>query len=207
MPVLLFIGMGRPVGPRAPARRPSSACIAGVAVALYGFALALRRPVAGGVVLGLGRGIAFLSAASWARCGSSSRPSLLPLAFDRLAHARYAATAGGRRARRRLAAGARWPLALHARDPAHLRAWWDGESSADYFALFAAEQRRRPVYYLKNLLWFAWPALPLVLWTLWTRGRGFNGGLRDARRAASGSARAGDPAVDARDGRAARDLR
>ena len=23
----------------------------------------------------------------------------------------------------------------------------------------------------------AWPALPLVLWTMWTRGRGFNGGL------------------------------
>jgi len=32
---------------------------------------------------------------------------------------------------------------------------------------------------IKNLLWFAWPALPLAAWTLWTRGRGFNGGLSD----------------------------
>src|SRR4029450_8541672 len=24
-----------------------------------------------------------------------------------------------------------------------------------------------------------WPALPLAIWTLWTRGRGFNGGLRE----------------------------
>ena len=32
-------------------------------------------------------------------------------------------------------------------------------------------------FLFKNLPWFAWPALPLVLWTLFTRGRGFNGGL------------------------------
>ena len=36
---------------------------------------------------------------------------------------------------------------------------------------------RDPVYHARNLLWFAWPALPLLAWTLWTRGRGFNGGL------------------------------
>ena len=34
-----------------------------------------------------------------------------------------------------------------------------------------------PLYHARNLLWFAWPALPLLAWTLWTRGRGFNGGL------------------------------
>ena len=38
-------------------------------------------------------------------------------------------------------------------------------------------RRVEPLYYLKNLPWFAWPALPLALWTLWIRGRGFNGGL------------------------------
>jgi 4-amino-4-deoxy-L-arabinose transferase-like glycosyltransferase len=37
-----------------------------------------------------------------------------------------------------------------------------------------------PLYYLKNLLWFAWPALPLVLWTLWVRARGYNGRLSNA---------------------------
>ncbi len=34
-----------------------------------------------------------------------------------------------------------------------------------------------PLYHARNLLWFAWPALPLIAWMLWTRGRGFNGGL------------------------------
>jgi 4-amino-4-deoxy-L-arabinose transferase-like glycosyltransferase len=33
------------------------------------------------------------------------------------------------------------------------------------------------MFLLKNLPWFAWPALPLVIWTVVTRGRGFNGGL------------------------------
>jgi 4-amino-4-deoxy-L-arabinose transferase-like glycosyltransferase len=32
-------------------------------------------------------------------------------------------------------------------------------------------------YFPRNLLWFAFPALPLVAWMLYTRGRGFNGGL------------------------------
>src|SRR6185437_921644 len=34
-----------------------------------------------------------------------------------------------------------------------------------------------PLYHARNLLWFAWPALPLIAWMFWTRGRGFNGGV------------------------------
>ncbi len=33
------------------------------------------------------------------------------------------------------------------------------------------------MFLAKNLPWYTWPALPLALWTLWMRGRGFNGGL------------------------------
>jgi 4-amino-4-deoxy-L-arabinose transferase-like glycosyltransferase len=35
------------------------------------------------------------------------------------------------------------------------------------------------VWLLRNVVWFAWPAVPLILWTLWIRARGFNGGWRD----------------------------
>ena len=59
---------------------------------------------------------------------------------------------------------------------AHLHAWWASQSLREYLAPLAAS-RGDPLFLLKNLPWFAWPALPLVLWTLWTRGRGFNGGL------------------------------
>ncbi len=38
---------------------------------------------------------------------------------------------------------------------------------------------REPLYYLRNLVWFAWPALPLIVWLLWLRLRGFNGGMRE----------------------------
>ena len=49
----------------------------------------------------------------------------------------------------------------------------------NYVAFFGNGDDFAPGYYVKNLLWFAWPSLPLILWMLWTRGRGFNGGLRD----------------------------
>src|SRR4051812_19783072 len=60
LPVLVLIGT---IGlwDRGHAPSPELALTAGVSIALYGFALALRRPVAGGVALGLGLAVAFLS--------------------------------------------------------------------------------------------------------------------------------------------------
>jgi 4-amino-4-deoxy-L-arabinose transferase-like glycosyltransferase len=72
-----------------------------------------------------------------------------------------------------------WPLALHMRDPALFALWWNGETLGNYVAFFGNSDEFAPGYYFKNLLWFAWPSLPLILWMLWTRGRGFNGGFRD----------------------------
>ena len=72
---------------------------------------------------------------------------------------------------------AAWPLALATRAPAHLDAWWAAQSIGDYFAPLATTTSGDPLYLVKNLPWLAWPALALVLWTLATRGRGFNGGL------------------------------
>src|SRR6185436_8621612 len=72
---------------------------------------------------------------------------------------------------------AAWPYALARLDPVYLDAWWLAQSVGAYFAPLASSTGNDPLYLVKNLPWFAWPALPLVLWTLWTRGRGFNGGL------------------------------
>jgi hypothetical protein len=65
------------------------------------------------------------------------------------------------------------------RDPASLVAWRGMETVRLYLGFLGPGDDFTPSYPLKNLLWFAWPALPLVLWTLWIRGRGFNGGLAD----------------------------
>src|SRR5436189_39753 len=67
----------------------------------------------------------------------------------------------------------------HARDPVLFDAWWSSETLANYIGLVPGAASMDLTYHLRNLPWFAWPSLPLLLWTLWTRGRGFNGGLRE----------------------------
>jgi 4-amino-4-deoxy-L-arabinose transferase-like glycosyltransferase len=88
----------------------------------------------------------------------------------------YAATAGVMVAVA-LPLCAAWPLALRARDPALFEAWRASETLFEYFAPLGPSDDFNPWYVIRNLLWFAWPALPLVGWTLWIRGRNFNGGL------------------------------
>ena len=61
-----------------------------------------------------------------------------------------------------------WPLALYWLDPPVLERWW-GQEMADLKL-----HPNLPVAlweYLKLLSWFAWPALPLALWTLWKERR------------------------------------
>lgn len=174
LPVLILIGT---VGlwDRAHTVSPELGLMAGVTIALYGLALALRRPVAGGVALGLGIAVAFLARGLLGPAWLLLTMALLPLAGGAWRTRAYAATAviaigvG-------LALSAPWPVALYARDPALLDAWLDAEGVQRYLAL-PGMAGSTLTYFPRNLLWFAFPALPLVAWMLWTRGRGFNGGL------------------------------
>jgi len=174
LPVLILIGS---IGlwDRAHVLSPELGCAAGIAVALYGFALALRRPFAGGVALGLGISLAFYTRGLVGPAWLLITMALLPIAGAPWRTRAYAATSGVA-VILALALCALWPLALRARDPALLDAWIGAESLAHDLALpgmagFAF------TYFPRNLLWFAFPALPLAAWMLYTRGRGFNGGL------------------------------
>ncbi len=80
---------------------------------------------------------------------------------------------------------AAWPLALYDRDPGLFAQWLEAQDLARFFGDDLGFAAAEPFYYLKNLPWFAWPALPLALWTLWVRARGFNGGLAGAGVAAA----------------------
>ena len=175
MAVLLFIGS---VGlwDRAHQLSPELALTLGIAAALYGFALALRRPVWGGAVLGAGAAIAFLSRGFMGPLWLGLTAVALPVAFPAWRTRAYASTAAVALAVA-VALGGAWLLALQAHAPAHLHAWWASQSPGEYFAPLGPAGSGDPAFLLKNLPWYAWPALPLVLWTLWTRGRGFNGGL------------------------------
>jgi 4-amino-4-deoxy-L-arabinose transferase-like glycosyltransferase len=175
MAVLLFIGS---VGlwDRAHQLSPEQGLMLGVAAALFGFALALRRPVAGGAILGLGIAVSFLSRGLPGPLWLGVTALALPAAFHSWRTSRYALAIAVALATA-IPLGGAWPLALSYRAPDHLYAWWATQSFTDYFSPLAIYATGDPTFLLKNLPWFAWPALPLVLWTLWTRGRGFNGGL------------------------------
>jgi 4-amino-4-deoxy-L-arabinose transferase-like glycosyltransferase len=145
----------------------------GVAVALYGFALGLRRPTAGGAILGLGAGIAFLSRGLPGPVWLGTVALVLPLVSDRWRTRQHAVTSFTALLVGAVLAGP-WLAALSVRAPDHLAAWWTEAGVVDLLALRIAGD---PLFLLKNLPWSTWPALPLALWTLWLRGHGFNGGL------------------------------
>lgn len=151
---------------------------AGVALGLWGLALALRRPIAGGVALGAGVAVAFLSTGWGGPLWLLLTAALLPAVSPTWRTKAHLATAGIALAIA-IPLCAAWPIALARRSPDLFAAWTAAENWRDYFAP-AAGGGFDPLYIAKNLLWFAWPAVPLALWMLWIRGRGFNGGLRDA---------------------------
>jgi 4-amino-4-deoxy-L-arabinose transferase-like glycosyltransferase len=174
LPVLVFIGC---IGlwDRAHALAPEIGLLPAYALALYALAMAPRRPLISGALLGASAGIAFLVRGTpWAVMIGLT--ALLLVAFPPWRARRYAGTLA-------LAVMVAaplliaWPMAMYWRDPAFFALWRDGQSVARFFGFAAGSPPVEPFYYLKNLPWFAWPALPLALWTLWLRARGYNGGL------------------------------
>lgn len=178
LPVLIFIGS---IGlwDRAHQLSPELGLLTGLAVAQYGWALAVRRPIIGGLVTGLGAAFSFLSHGFMGPLWIGLTALLLPALFAQWRTRKYA-IASAAMAAVAIVGMATWPMALAIVAPSHLQAWWDVQSVATYFAPLAPSGWVEPLYLAKNLPWFTWPALPLVVWTLWTRARGFNGGMRSA---------------------------
>ena len=174
LPVLILVGS---IGfwDRAHIVSPELFLTVGVAIGLWGFALALRAPALGGVLLGIGVGIAFLGRGLLGPLWLIVAALLLPAcgaAWRSRAHAITVAIA----AATALLVALPWVVALQARDPLLFRLWWDSEALRHYVTGFGGGAAD-PLYYLRNLLWFAFPALPLVIWMLWLRMRNFNGGM------------------------------
>lgn len=176
LPVLVLVGS---IGlwERGHALSAELGLTAAIAAATYGLALALRRPVVGGVVLGLATAMAFLSTGAEGPLWIALTLAILPLASPTWRTPAHAITAAVAIAIA-VPLAAAWPIALAQRSPALLEAWQAAHDWRDLFAP-AAGRGFDPLYVVKNLPWFAWPAVPLALWMLWIRGRGFNGGLAD----------------------------
>lgn len=136
------------------------AMLAGFAIAYYGFALALRRPGAGGLWAGTGTGIAFLANGLTAAAILVLIALALPALSREWRKRRQAASL-------LIAAGAAspwllvWPLLLYRRSPELFQVWLWNENLAPYLATPPGT-----LHYLQILPWYAFPAWLLAAWVL-----------------------------------------
>ena len=142
-----------------------TALLAGFAAGYYGLALALRRPAAGGFWLGTGVGIGFMAKGLLTPGIFGFVVLLLPLTpawYNR----RYAATLA-------IAALAAlpwlvlWPYALYAKSPALFDEWFMVNNIERFLGINNLGPAAQPGQYLRDLTWYALPALPLAGWALW----------------------------------------
>lgn len=142
--------------------QPMVALLAASAASYAGFALLPWRPLAGGVLAGLGMGLGFLASGLIALI--TLAPMLLLLPLNR--HWRSTTSLGGIAIALLVAVPlcAGWPLLLLLESPATFTAWWSRAVAG--VAIQGGWHKAIPDH-LELLAWFAWPALPLALWALW----------------------------------------
>ena len=168
MSVLLFIGcLGLLI--RAHEMTTDLAGLTGIALAFYGLALALRRPVAGGLAAGAGMGVAFLGDGFLPLGMLLTLMVMLPAAAPAWRTRPYAATVAVALACA-LPLLAIWPLALQARSPVALVLWQDNVANA-WGGSFGQDVGQGLLYFLKLLPWYTWPAGPLAAWSVWRARR------------------------------------
>lgn len=151
-----------------------TALLAGCAIAVFGLTQAQRRPVAGGVWLGLGIGIGFLSKGLLAPGMFGVASLLLPVLSPPLRTRRYALFLAVALLVA-LPSLTAWPLALYRRSPALFREWLWNNNFGRFFG-FSHLGPRKTGSYLILLSYFALPAYFIALWAIWRRVRG---GLRE----------------------------
>jgi len=148
---------------------PQSALLAAYALAGFGFALNLRRPLMGAVVAGTGIGMAFMSVGALEALALLLTALLLPV------------MAPAWRKRINLVAVLVlvvstlpwlliWPWMLYQQAPAVFHEWWHVDTLGRLAAL-SQHGGIGTLYYLTFLPWFTWPAWPLALWALWKARR------------------------------------
>lgn len=140
--------------------------LAGLALAAWGIALSLRRPVAGGLLLGLGTGIGFLCKGLIAPGVLGLTFLLLPLVSPRYRMRRWWTTAGAALALA-LPMLLIWPWLVYLDSPPLFGNWLWHNNFGRFLHGDDMGNRYSPFYYLKILPWFALPAWPLALLAVW----------------------------------------
>jgi 4-amino-4-deoxy-L-arabinose transferase-like glycosyltransferase len=167
--VLLLIGcLGLLI--RAHEMSSDLAGLTGIAAGLYGLALALRRPVLGGAVTGLGMGVAFLGDGCLPLAMLATLVAVLPAVAPAWRSRAYGLTA--------LAAFAcaaplvaAYPMMLGAKAPIWLQFWLNQQSVTRWSDPLSRASLADLVYFVKIMPWYAWPAWPLAAWSVWRSRR------------------------------------
>jgi 4-amino-4-deoxy-L-arabinose transferase-like glycosyltransferase len=148
--------------------------LSGFSLALYGLALCRRRPALGGVWIGMGTGIGFMSKGLLAPALIGITALVMPVLFAEWRNRRYffslfIALAVA------LPWHVIWPYALFHRSPDLFKEWFWLQNIGRFFGSSRWGEREVPGFYFFTLPWFALPALPLALWTLWHNRRSWRG--------------------------------
>ena len=137
---------------------PAVSALTGIATSFYAFALAKRRPYRAAILLGLGLAISFLSTGLQPLAIILSTCIMLPCVFSAWRTKSYAQfIALSLLLASPLILG--WSLLCRHYYPAIFNHWWQ-------LSLLQFNHLHH-TYFLKTLLWYAWPALPLAGWGLW----------------------------------------
>ncbi|MDH4234487.1 MAG: glycosyltransferase family 39 protein [Gallionella sp.] len=142
------------------------ALLTGCAMMLYGFALSQERPVRAGLLIGTGVGIGFMSKGFISPVFFVLTAALLPALFDKWRGKNYFLSL----AIATLAALpwlAIWPLLLYLRSPELFADWAWAHNIGNWIDYAKRGPTNESFYYLKNIPWLAWPAMPLAAWVVW----------------------------------------
>jgi hypothetical protein len=167
--VLLLIGcLGLLI--RAHEMSSDLAGLTGIALVLYGLALALRRPVAGGVFTGSGWESQFLGDGCLPLAMAATLVLVLPAVAPAWRMRSYGLTVIVALACAAPLVAA-YPMMLAAKAPVWLQFWLNNQSVARWSTPLGTSSLADVVYFSKILPWYSWPAWPLAAWSVWRSRR------------------------------------
>lgn len=168
MAMLLMIGCIGPT-PHLHQLITDVALLAGIAIGMYGLALARRSFWSGGTALGVGAAVAFLAKGllgpGWLALTALLLPAIPAWRTRQYATAvAFAALIG-------VVPAALWAYALYSRSPALFSEWFVTNNLGRFFGFTRIGPHNPPGFYATALSWYAFPVLPLAGWAVWTTWR------------------------------------
>ncbi len=151
---------------------PDVPLLTGFALSAWGYSKILQRSTVGGILLGIGTGVSFLSKGILGPAVIGLTAVLLPACFAQWRQRGYV-----RGLLIALAAALPflliWPTLLYLRAPTLFHVWFWDNNFGRFFGFSAVHNgtEHPPGFWWQTLPWFTFPALPLAAFALWYQRR------------------------------------